>query len=79
MHFIGSNKFSHVIGVKIYQFKAKNSKTKPYHLCVCNVSKDLAVDSMTKTGVNRYVYDFSVDYDTIDVSVVVIIPKYLRK
>ena len=30
-----------------------------------NVSKDFSVDDMKKTGLNRYVYDFSVNYDAI--------------
>ena len=33
---------------------------------------------MKKTGLNRYVYDFSVDYDIIDTSNIIGIHKYLR-
>ena len=33
-----------------------------------NISKDFSVDSMKKTGWNRYVYDFSVGYNIIDTS-----------
>ena len=33
---------------------------------------------MKKTGLNRYVYDFSVDYDIIDTSNIIDIHKYLR-
>ena len=43
-----------------------------------NISKDVSVDNMKKTGLNRYVYDFSVDYDIIDTSNIIDIHKYLR-
>ena len=34
---------------------------------------------MTKTGLNGYVYEFSVDYDIIDTSNIIDIDKYLTK
>ena len=34
--------------VQIYQFKAKDSKTKPYPLCLANISKDFMVNNMEK-------------------------------
>ena len=34
---------------------------------------------MKKTGLNRYIYDFSVDYNTIDNSNIIDIHKYLMK
>ena len=34
---------------------------------VSNVSKDISVDNMKKTGLNGYVYDFSFDYHAITV------------
>ena len=34
---------------------------------------------MKKTRLNRYVYDFSVDYDVIVVDDILDIPKYLMK
>ena len=38
-----------VIGVNIYQFKAKDSEIKSYLLCLGNISKDVTVDNMKKT------------------------------
>ena len=35
---------------------------KPYILCVGNLSQDFAANNMKKTGLNGYVYNFSVDY-----------------
>ena len=37
-------------------------------MCLDNISKHFTVDNMKKTGLNGYVYDFSVDYITIDTS-----------
>ena len=34
---------------------------------VSNVSKDISVDNMKKTGLNGYVYDLSFDYHAITV------------
>ena len=45
----------------------KDSKTALNILCLENISKDLSVDNMKKTGLNGYVYDFSVDYDAVAV------------
>ena len=36
-------------------------------------------DNMNKTGLNGYVFDFSVDYNTVDISNIVNIRKYLMK
>ena len=44
-----------------------------------NVSKDFSVDNMKKTGWYRHTYDFSIDYDNIDVDDVLNIDKYLMK
>ena len=35
-----------------------------------NISKEFSVDNRKKTGLNGYVYDFSVDYEAIAVDVV---------
>ena len=34
---------------------------------------------MKKTGLNGYIYDFSVDYDAIAIDDILDIPKYLTK
>ena len=43
------------------------------------ISKDLLVDNMKNTGLNGYIYDFSVDYDAIAVDDRLDIGKYLMK
>ena len=49
----------------MYQLKAKDSEIKSYPLCLGNISKDFAVNSMIKAILSGYVYDFSIDFDAI--------------
>ena len=57
-----------VNGSEIYKFKAKDSEIVSTPLCLGNISKDWSTDNMKKkTGFHGYIYDFSVDYDAIDV------------
>ena len=44
-----------------------------------NISKDFSIDNMKKTRLNGYIYNFSVDYDTILINDVLDIDKYLMK
>ena len=50
MEYNGSNSFLFINGVKMYQFKAKNSEVEPYPLCSGNISKDFAIDNKKKEG-----------------------------
>ena len=50
-----------------------------YNLCLGNVSKDFSMSNMKKTWFNGYIYDFSVDYNSIDVNHIKDIHKYLMK
>ena len=50
-----------------------------YPLCLGNISKDFTVNNMKKTGLCGYVYDFSVDHDSIDYDDILDIHKYLTK
>ena len=59
--------------------KQKTLKLWHIYFCLGNISKDFSVDNMKKTGLNGYVYDFSVDYDAIAVDDVLEIHKYLMK
>ena len=63
----------------VQKFKAKDSEITPYPLCLGNMSKDWSVDNMKKTGLKGCFYDFSVDYDAIEVSNILDIHKYLVK
>ena len=79
LHYNGANRHLFVNGTKIYKFKAKDSNIATTPLCLGNISKDWSVDNMKKSGFNGYVYDFSVDCDTIAVDNVKDILKYLMK
>ena len=79
LHHNGRNSFLFANATKIHQFKAKDSETKRYPLCLGNISKDFSVDNMKQTELNRYVYDFNVDYNIIDTSNIIDIHKYLMK
>ena len=79
MHYNGANSYLFVNGTEIVKFKAKHSEIASTPLCPLNISKDWSVDNMKRTGVNGYVYDFSVDYDAIAVDDILDIHKYLMK
>ena len=67
LHYSGANIYLFVNGTEIYKFKAKNSEIAETPLSLGNILKDWSTDNIEKTGFNGYVYDFSVDYDAIDV------------
>ena len=75
----GGNSYLFVNGTEIHKFKAKDSEVIATSLHLGNISKDWSVDNMIKTGLNGYVYDFSVDYDAIVVNHILDIQKYLMK
>ena len=63
----------------IINFKAKDSEIMPYPLCLGNISKDLDLGYMEKTGLPGYIYDFSVDYWAIANDKILDIHKCLMK
>ena len=48
-----SDSFLFVNKVKIYQFRESDSETKPYPLCLGNISKDFLFDNKKKNRVKR--------------------------
>ena len=75
----GANSYLFVNGKGIHKFKTKDSEIVATPLCSGNISKGWPIDDMKKTGLNGYVYDFSVDYDAIAVADILDIHKYLMK
>ena len=59
------NSYLFVNGTETIKIKAKDSEIVAYPLCLGNISKDVSVDDIKKTGLNGYVYDFNVDYNGI--------------
>ena len=79
LHYNGVNSCIFVNGIEIYKFKAKDFKINVAPLYLGSASKDFLADNMKETGLHGYVYDFSVDYDNIDVADILDIHKYLMK
>ena len=79
LHYSGANSYLFVNGAEIYKFKAEDSEILVGAICLGNISKDWSVENVKKTGLNGYVYDFSVDYDPISVDDMKDIQKYLMK
>ena len=79
MHYNGANSCLIVNTTEIHKFKAKDSDIVATPICLGNISKDFSVDNMKNTGLNGYVYDFSVDYDAIAVDDILDIHKYIMK
>ena len=70
MHYNGANNYLFFNGTEIHEFKAKDSEIVSSPLCLGNIAKDFPVDNMKKkTGLNGYVYDFSVDYDAMQLMI----------
>ena len=65
MRYNGGKSYLFVNDTEIIKFKAKDCEIVATPLCLGNISKDWSVDNMKNTGLNEYVYDFSVDYDAI--------------
>ena len=57
----------------------EKTEIKPYALCLQNSSKDHAVNSMIKTRLNVYVYDFPIDCNIFNINDIINIHKYLVK
>lgn len=68
------NNYLFINRVKICRFKAKESELIGYPLCLVNVKYN-----MKETGLNGWVYDFSVDYYSVDVDGIFDIHRYLMK
>ena len=79
LHYNGGNSCLFVNGTEIYKFKAKDSKIVASPLCLGIILKDWSIGNMKRTSFNGYIYDFSVDYDAIDIDDIKDIHKYLMK
>ena len=79
LHYNGANIYLFVNVTEIIKFKAKDSEIVATPLCQGNISKEFSEEIIKKTGLNGYVYDFSVGYDAIAVDDILDIHKYLMK
>ena len=69
----------YLLMVQIYRFKAKDSEIVATPLCLGNISKDVPVDNMKRTGLNGYAFNFSAHYDAFAVNDILEIHKHLMK
>ena len=79
MNYNGTNSYVFVNGTKTIKSKAKDSEIVTTPLYLENISKDWSIYNMKDTGLNGYVYDFSIDYDAIAVDDILDIYSYLMK
>ena len=79
LHYNGANSYLFVNGTEIYKFTAKDSMIIPNNSCLENVFKDFSMSNIKNTGFNGYIYDFSVDHNSIGVSDIQDLHKYLMK
>ena len=79
MPYNGANSYLFVNGTEVIKFKAKDSEIVTTPLSLGSISKDLSVDNLRRSGLNGYVYDFSVHYDAIEVDDILGIHNYLMK
>ena len=63
LHYYGANICLFVNNKEIVKFKTKDSAIVATRLCLEKISKDWSVNNTKKTGLNGYVYEFSVDYE----------------
>ena len=79
LHCNGADSYLFVNSTEIHKFKSKVSEIIANSLCLENISKDWSINSMKKTGLKGFAYDFSVDYDYISTSDILDIHKYLME
>ena len=60
LHYNGAKSYLFVNDTEIIKFNAKDAEITAFPLCLGNISKDWSEDTMKKTGLKGYVYDFSV-------------------
>ena len=73
LYYNEANSYLLVNGKEIQNFKAKDSEIE------ANISNDWSVGNTKKTGLNRYVYDFRVDFSDTAVDDISDIQKNLMK
>ena len=78
LHYNADNSYLFVNGKKIFKFKADNKSVNfPTQFCLGSISSGFSATESRKVSLNGSVYDFSVDYSSIDKSDILNIHKYL--
>ena len=79
LHYNRANSYLFVNGTETIKFKAKDSEIVASPLCLEKITKEFSEDNMKRTGLNGYVYGFSVGYDAIAVADILDTHKYSMK
>ena len=78
LHYNVDNSFLFVNGKEIIEFKADNKNVNfPTRFCLESASDGFSTTESREVSLNQNVYDFSVDYNSIDKSDILNIHKYL--
>ena len=78
LHYNADNSYLFVNGKEIFKFKADNKIGNfPTQFCLGNISNGFSVTEFREVSLNNNVYDFSVDYNSIEKSDIFNIHKYL--
>ena len=76
LHSNRTNSYLFINGIEVVKFKVKDSEINPILLCTGKILKDFSIDHMEKVGLNRYLCDFSYNYDAIAVDDILDIQKH---
>ena len=76
LHSNRTNSYLFINGIEVVKFKAKDSEINPILLCLGKILKDFSIDHMEKAELNRYLCDFSYNYDAIAVDDILDIQKH---
>ena len=67
LHYNADNSYLFVNGKEIFKFKANNRNVNfPTQFCLGNISNGFSITESREVSLNGNVYDFSVDYNSID-------------
>ena len=78
LHYNADNSYLFVNGKEVFKFKADNKNVNfPTHFCLGSISNGFSATESRKVSLNRNVYNFSLDYNSIDKSDILNIHKYL--
>ena len=78
LHYNADNSYLFVSGFKIFKFKADNKNVIfPTQFCIGSISNGFRATDSTEIPLNGNVYDFSVDYNSIDKCDILNIHRYL--
>ena len=77
-HYNGNKSYLFVNGKEIFKFKADSKNVNsPTQFCLRNISNGFSATESREVSLNKNVYDFSVDFNSIDKSDILNIHKYL--